>query len=303
MEALVFFFQLFVGGTITGLIYSLISLGFVIIYKSSQILNFAQGHFLMIGAYLGVVLATSYHLPFLAILLLVSVTAILVGFTIERFLLRPLIGESILSVVMATIGLASVIKSIIMISFGPEIRVFPTDLLGRFFNIGGLFTISSLIIYSFVGVGVFLVFFGVFYKWTRTGIGMRCLGDDQLAAQAAGVGIKKVYAISWSISGVVAFGGGILIGSISGVSSSLEMFGLKVFPTLILGGLESLSGVIIAGIVIGVLESITVGYLGFLMPVNIGSGVLRDVVPFIILIFILMVRPYGLFGLKEIEKV
>jgi branched-chain amino acid transport system permease protein len=131
---------------------------------------------------------------------------------------------------------------------------------------------------------------------------MRCLADDQLGAQAAGVSVKKIYAISWALAAVVAFGAGILVGNISGVSASLETFGLKVFPAIILGGLESLGGVIIAGMILGVLESITIGYLSFLMPVNIGSGVLRDVVPFIILIIILMVKPYGLFGLKEIEK-
>ena len=302
MEALTLFFQLLFGGVITGLVYSLIALGFVIIYKSSKIINFAQGHFLMVGAYLGVVLSTSYHLPFFVVLLITFATAILMGFMIERLILRPMIGESILSVIMATIGLASVIKCILMICFGPEIRVFPPALRGEIIYIGGS-PISSLMIYSFVAVGIFLAFFGAFYKWSRTGIAMRCLADDQLGAQAAGVDIKKVYAISWAIAAVVAFGGGILIGNISGVSSSLEIFGLKVFPAIILGGLESLSGVIIAGIILGVLESISIGYLSFLMPVNIGSGVLRDVVPFIILIFILMARPYGLLGLKEIEKV
>ena len=115
--------------------------------------------------------------------------------------------------------------------------------------------------------------------------------------------VKKAYGISWGIAAMVAFAGGILIGNISGVSSSLEPFGLKVFPAIILGGLESLMGAILGGLILGVLETITVGYLSFLMPVDVGSGVLRDVVPYIILIFILMVKPYGLFGLKDIEKV
>jgi len=300
MEGLVLFSQFLVGGIATGLVYSLIGLGFVIIYKASKVINFAQGYFLMIGAYLGV--ALSAKVPFLVAVVLTFMAAIVLGFIIEKIVLRPMIGEPILSVVMATIGMASVIKSALLIVFGPEIRVFPPILKGEIIHVGRL-PISSLMVYSFIAVGIFLLCFGVFYKWSRTGIAMRCLADDQLGAQASGVSVRKMYGISWAVAAFVAFGGGILVGNISGVSASLEPFGLKVFPAIILGGLESLTGVLIAGVILGVLESMTIGYLGFMMPVNIGSGVLRDVVPFIILIVILMVRPYGLFGLKEIEKV
>jgi len=302
MESLTNFFQLFLNGLLTGTIYSLIALGFVVIYKSSKIINFAQGHLLMVGSYLCVILVTSFHLSFVSALLLTFGFAIFLGLIIERLILRPLIGEPILSVVMATIGLASVIKSALMIICGPEIRVFPPILQGKILKFGGL-PVPYLTVYSFIGVGIFLLCFGAFYRYSRTGIAMRALADDQLAAQASGVSVKKAYGISWGIAAMVAFAGGILIGNISGVSSSLEPFGLKVFPAIILGGLESLMGAILGGLILGVLETITVGYLSFLMPVDVGSGVLRDVVPYIILIFILMVKPYGLFGLKDIEKV
>ncbi len=292
-----FFVQLVVVGLVIGSVYALIALGFVLIYKSSGVINFAQGELLMIGAYVCLWLTAGQNVPFVAALLVTLAIVAALGFIIERLLLRPMIGEPVLSVIMLTIGLSILFRGIAIILWGADTHVFPQIFPTEPINFGFI-EISQIYLWSLALSFVFLVAFTLFFKFTNIGVAMRAVADDQTAALSMGVSVKRVFAVAWAIAAIVAAVGGIMLGNINGVNQSLSHFGLKVFPVVILGGLDSIPGAILGGFIIGLLESLSSGYLD---PI-LGGGV-REVAPFVILVIVLMIKPYGLFGLKRIERV
>ncbi len=290
-----FFLQLLIQGLSVGFLYALAALGFVMIFKSSSVLNFAHGDLLAIGAFLFLVLAAWAKIPFLIAFFLTLIGCFVLGFIIERLFLRPLIGEALIMVIMLTVGLAAMFKGLLLFIFGGNLFAYPTflpeDISVRIGNIN----IAPVYVASFVISIIFLLLFGLFFKYSSQGIYMRSVADNQTAALSLGVHVRRVFALSWAIAALVCAMSGIILGIISGVNvHSISIIGLKVFPVVILGGLESIGGAIIGGIIIGVLETFTGGYI---------STSLREVVPYIILVFILLVKPYGLFGLVEIERV
>ena len=286
-----------VSGLVVGSVYAMVALGFVLIYKSSGVINFAQGEMLLTGAYLCQWLTVDVELHFAASLLITLAFSVVLGFSIERVCLRPMIGQPILSVIMLTIGLSSILRGLIILFWGTDTRVFPEIFPLDPIQIG-VVAISQVYISS-LGLSVlFLTMFSLFFKYTNIGIAMRASADDQTAALAVGISVKRVFAIAWAIAAVVASIGGFLLGQINGINISLAQFGLKVFPVVILGGLDSVAGAIVGGVLIGVLESLSSGYLDPL----VGGGV-RDVAPFVLLVIVLMVKPYGLFGQERIERV
>jgi len=287
------FLQLTITGLSMGMIYALVALGFVVIYKSSDVINFAQGEMLMFGAYLTFAFVAQFGLPWTAGVLLTLITAAFLGVLAETFVLRPLIGEPIISMIMATIGLSSVLRAIINAVWGPVPRQFPGFIPTDVVQIGSAAIGMDRLIAIGVAI-VFLVAFTLFFRYTREGIAMRAIADDQQAALSMGISIKRVFAIAWGIAGISAAVAGIILANIVGVSGDIGILGLRVFPVVILGGLDSIPGAIIGGIIIGLLEFYTGGY--------IGEG-LNLIVPFIVLIVVLMVRPYGLFGKEIIERV
>ncbi len=290
-----FFLQLLIEGISLGFIYSLAALGFVLIFKSSGVLNLAHGELLAIGAYIFLVLSTWANLPIILAFALTMAGSFLLGILIERVFLRPLIGEVLIQVIMLTVGLGVMFKGLLLIIFGGDrytFRPFLPDAL--ILNLGNI-TIPSVNVLAFLVGIIFLILFGLFFKYSSQGIFMRSVADNQEAAFSLGVHVRKVFALSWAIAALVAAISGIILGIINGINvNDLSGIGLKVFPVVILGGLDSIGGAIVGGILIGLLETFTAGYLG---------TSLREVVPYIALIFILMVRPYGLFGLKKIERV
>lgn len=292
-----FFLQLLINGLVTGSIYAMVALGFVLIYKATGILNFAQGELVLVGAYVCWCLVVQFHLPFLAAFVLTLIFAILLGLLLERCFLRPMIGEPIISVIMLTIGLADLLRAIVQAIWSTDTRVFPQVFPSAPVHLGN-FAISQVYLWSSICALFFLIIFTLFFKFSKTGIAMRAVADDQLAAQSLGISIKKVFAMAWCISAVVSAIGGVLLGNINGINSSLSFIGLKVFPCVILGGLDSVPGAIIGGLTVGVLESLSGGYL----DQYVGGGI-KDVFPFVILIIILMVKPYGLFGTEEVERI
>jgi branched-chain amino acid transport system permease protein len=226
------------------------------------------------------------------------VIAILLGLVIERGILRPLIGEPIISVIMVTFGFASVIRGFLNMTWGSDTRPFPALFSAQPFHLGPV-PISPVHLWSFVAVMVLLAAFSLFFKFSLIGMAMRATADNQQVAQSLGVSVKWVFALSWCIATVVSALGGIILGSVrGGVDFSLAELGLKVFPVVILGGLDSIPGAIVGGILIGVLENLAGGYLD---PI-LGGGV-KEVAPFVVLVIILMIRPYGLFGKVQIERV
>jgi len=292
-----FFLQLLLNGLVVGSIYSLVALGFVIIFKSSGILNFAQGEFLLLGAYVFLAVASA-HAPIGAALLLTFAFSAVLGIVLERLVLRPLIGEPIISVIMVTLGLSSVLRAIVQGIWGTDTRPLPSVFSLDPIQLGPL-PIARGYLYSAGCVAVLLVVLTLFFKYARPGIAMRATADSQQVALSMGISVRRIFALSWSIAAVVSAVGGILLATMrGGVDGSLAVLGLKVLPAVIVGGLDSIGGAILGGLLIGVLENLSGGYLD---PV-FGGGV-KEVAPFVALVLILMVRPYGLFGKVRIERV
>ncbi|MBL7203939.1 MAG: branched-chain amino acid ABC transporter permease [Desulfobacteraceae bacterium] len=287
--------QLLLSGLSMGSIYALVALGFVLIYKATSILNLAQGEFLMVGAYVCLSITIDFGLNFVASFMLTMVFSVFLGLAVERLVLRPLIGEPIISVIMVTIGLTYILRGLVIMIWGNDIRQFnifpeqPVDFWGV--------KLTYLYLYS-LGISiVLLTIFAIFFKYARTGIFMRAVADHQTAAQSMGISVKGVFAMSWCIAAVVSSIGGILVGNIAGVGVDLSYIGLKVLPAVILGGLDSILGAIIGGLIVGVLEFLSAGYLDPYIPA------INEVFPFIVLVLVLMIKPYGLFGTEEIERV
>ncbi|MEN6489064.1 MAG: branched-chain amino acid ABC transporter permease [Smithella sp.] len=290
-----FFLQLLVNGVCIGLLYGISAMGFVMIFKSSSVLNFAHGELLALGAFFFLALITWANLPIFVAFVLTLAGCFLLGYLIERVFIRPLIGEKLIFVIKLTVGLAAMFKGIILFIWGGDLQTYPKFLPDFMALRWGSIYIAPVYTATLVISIVFLVLFGLFFKKSSQGIYMRSVADNQKAALSLGVHVRRVFALSWAIAALVASMSGIVLGIINGVNvHDLSSIGLKVFPVVILGGLDSISGAIIGGIIIGLLETFTGGYL---------SPSLRDVVPYIVLVFILLVKPYGLFGLVEIESV
>ncbi len=287
------FIQLTLTGLTNGAILSLAALGFVLIYKSSDVINFAQGEFLLIGAYVTYAIVAQFGVFWPLGMLLTLLVAVALGVVVERLVLRPMIGEPIISVIMVTIGLSSLLRAIVSTIWGTLPRAFPAFIPTHPVNILGA-TVGADRLWAMAIAGLMLGIFTIFFRRSKEGIAMRAVADDQQAALSMGISVKKIFAWAWSIAAATAAVAGALVANIVGVSGELSHFGLRVFPVVILGGLDSIPGAIVGGIIIGLLEAYTGGY--------IGQG-LNQIIPFAVLILILMVRPYGLFGQVRIERV
>ncbi len=287
------FIQLTLTGLTSGAILALAALGFVLIYKSSDVINFAQGEFLLVGAYVSYAMIVQFGFPWPVGMLVTMLVAIALGVTVERLVLRPMIGEPIISVIMVTIGLSSLLRAIVNTIWGTLPRAFPSFIPSYPVKILTA-TVGADRLWAIVISVIMLGLFTVFFRRSREGIAMRAVADDQQAALSMGISVKKIFAWAWSIAAMTAAIAGALVANIVGVSGELSNFGLQVFPVVILGGLDSIPGAIAGGLIIGLLQAYTGGY--------IGQG-LNLVIPFIVLIVILMVRPYGLFGQEIIERV
>jgi branched-chain amino acid transport system permease protein len=292
---MLFFIQLLIQGLSIGFLYAIAALGFVMIFKSSSVLNFAHGQLLAIGAFLFLVFAAWAGLPIPLAFLMTLLGSFVLGFVIERLFLRPLIGEALVEVIMMTIGLAYMFRGLLLFIFGGNLFNYP-DFLPKNLSIQwGAVSVPPVYMATFIIGIIFLLLFGFFFKYSSQGIYMRSVADNQTAALSLGVHVRRVFALSWAIASVVCAMSGIILGIINGINvHQLGDVGLKVFPVVILGGLESIGGAIIGGVIIGLVETFTGGYV---------STSLREVVPYILLVLILLLKPYGLFGLKEIERV
>jgi branched-chain amino acid transport system permease protein len=292
-----FFVLLLSNGVLIGLMYSLIALGFVLVYKATDAINFAQGEFVMIAGFIVVAGLVLYGLPLVAALVLGLVLMIAFGFGLERVMLRPLIGRPIIAVVMATIGLAAVLRGFGPLVWGAQTKPLVLPIPDAPIIWGPLF-IPPI---QLVGAGVSLVFlavFGWFFLRSRKGIAMRAVADSQQVAMAMGINVERYFALAWAMTGIVSLLGGAIWGSLLGVDVHLALVGLKVFPVVILGGLDSIPGAIVGGLVVGIVENVAAGYV----DPYVGGGT-KDFAPYVLMIIALMVRPYGIFGKPIIERV
>lgn len=295
---MIFLIQLLVTGFALGMVYALVAIGFVIILKCSNVFNIAQGHFVLIGGYLGYTFLVTFGLSVWVSLLFSVGVAILLGLLIERFALRPLIGQPELAVIMMTIALASVLEGFVTLIWGGQYKTYHGVLPTLTLNLGQISVPSeSLIglIVSIVTVGIFALLF----RYTKIGLAMRATAEDLQVVQSLGIKATTVYAASWIIACVVGVIGGILLGGVSGVSIPLAEVGMKAFAVVLLGGANSIGGAIVAGVILGMLENVASGYLDPLLP----GGGLSQIFPFLVMLIVLIFRPYGLFGMARIERV
>ena len=291
-----FFLNLLVNGIVVGALYALVALGFVLIYKASGVINLAQGELVLLGAYIGLTFTTELNLPFALALLLTIVVSALVGVAIERAVLRPFIGEPPISIIMVTMGLSFLIKAVIHGIWGTDMRSFQGLFRSQPIIIGPV-AISEVFLWGLVAALILLLLLNAFFKYSMLGIAMRATADDEQAALSMGISVKRVLAATWAVAAMVAAVGGIFLGNIAGVNPLLTSYGLKVLPVAILGGLDSIPGAILGGFIIGILEALTGGYLDQYL-----TG-MKEVVPFVVMIIILLIKPYGLFGKEIIERV
>jgi branched-chain amino acid transport system permease protein len=287
------FIQLTVTGLSSGAVLALAALGFVLIYKASGVINFAQGQFLLVGAFVvwALTVDAGWHWA-LAVAGAIAV-AIVLGLVIERLILRPLVGEPTISVIMVTIGLAQVLGALVQIVWGTNPRQFPEFIPSDPVTIAGA-RVGENRLWAVGLAAVALVAFGLFFQRSRHGIAMRAVADDQQAALTMGISVRRTFALAWALAGVSAVVGGILVANLTGVSGDVSNVGLLVFPVVIVGGLDSVPGAIVGGAIIGLLTAYTGGYVG---------GGLEEVIPYVALVAILLVKPYGLFGQVRIERV
>jgi branched-chain amino acid transport system permease protein len=293
-----FFLQLVVTGFSLGMVYALIAIGLVIIIKCTNAFNIAQGHFVLIGGYLGYTFLVSFHLPIWATLILAVVTAIIMGLLIERLTLRPLMGQSELAIIMMTIALSVVLEGLATLIWGGEYKTYHGVLPTVVLKLRDISIPSESLIGLIVSI-VTVVILMFFFRYTKMGLAMRATAEDLHVVQSVGIKATTVYAISWVIACVVGVIAGILLGGVSGVMIPLAEVGGKAFAVVLLGGVNSIGGAIMAGVMLGVLENVAAGYLDPLLP----RGGLANVFPYIVMIIVLIFKPHGLFGLVRIERI
>ncbi|MGE5271656.1 MAG: branched-chain amino acid ABC transporter permease [Thiohalocapsa sp.] len=284
-------------GVMIGLMYALIALGFVLIYKATDAINFAQGEFVMFAGFIAAAAANAVGMGFWASAAVAIAGMIALGFGLERVVLRPLIGQPIIAVVMATIGLAAVLRGGAVIMFGAGTQAIVMPIGDTPLYLGPV----MLPPVQLVGAGVSIVFlaaFTWFFLKSRIGIAMRAVADSQQVAMAMGINVRRYFALAWAMAGVVSALGGIVWGAMLGVDNQLALVGLKVFPVVILGGLDSVLGAVVGGLIVGLVENLAAGYL----DPYVGGGT-KDFAPYVLMIAALMLRPEGMFGRRRIERV
>lgn len=282
----------------SGAVYTLMALSVVIIFKASAVFNFAHGSVVALMAFLAWSFVVQLHFPlWLSFICLVAVIFIL-SWLIQRLVLQPLTGQPLLAAVMATIALGEVLAGIITLIWPGPGRTFPAIIPSKVFHFGNIILASESLINFLVSALAFGVFI-LFFQRTRLGLAMRGTAEDHQLARSEGIKVTRIFAFSWVIAMLMAAVGGILMGNLHGVDQSpLSSLGMKSLSLVILGGMESIGGAVIAGLIVGVVEVLGAGYL----DPYVGGG-LEEVFPFVILILVLLVRPYGLFGYKRIERV
>ncbi|MGQ0571828.1 MAG: branched-chain amino acid ABC transporter permease [Armatimonadota bacterium] len=294
-------------GLAVGSIYALIALGFALLYKSTKILNLAHGELVLFGGYLAIALTRSLgSLPvWLAFILAIIGTlaaAAALGFVIERGIMRPLYGQSVLSVIIVTLALGYIIRGAMVGLWGGDTRQFPPVVPAGVARVGEL-VIPEVGIWSALVALVLLALFSLFFRYSLWGIAMRAAANEQLTASTLGVSLKRVFAYAWAFAAIAASVGGILLGLWLGVNFALGYVGLKALAAVILGGLDSIPGAILGGFIIGIVENILGGYIDANVALfGIQLYGFKEITPFLVILLVLLIKPYGLFGTEHIER-
>ncbi|ESW79965.1 ABC transporter permease [Mesorhizobium sp. LSJC285A00] len=291
-----FVVEVLVGGLLSGVMYSLVAIGFVLIYKTSGVLNFAQGSMVLFAA-LTFVSLVERGIPFALALLITFAVMVALGFTIERTVLRPLVNRSPMTLFMATLGLSYIIEGAAQLIWGTQVHGLDLGIDDTPFEVGGIL-ISSFDLLAAGIAAVMVAGLSAFFYWTRIGLAFRAVADDQFAALAVGLRLPRIWGTVWTAAGFVALVAGLLWGARLGVQFSLSLIVLKALPVLVLGGFDSILGAIVGGLIIGASEKLAEVYLG---PF-VGGGI-EGWFAYALALVVLLVRPSGLFGQKIVERV
>ena len=287
------FAQVLFSGLALGSIYGLVALGFAVIFKATEVFNFAQGMFVVCGAYLAFTATSMLELPFpLAVLFIVGAAAVL-GVLAQMFLIQPLSGHGMLSVIMMTIALSIVLRAAIEMMFGAQGRTLNTPLPTGIFLLGEL-RISKLHLTAALTSWACMAAFGAFFRYTSVGLLMRATADGHEAAVVSGINVNMMNRMAWAVGSVLAAVGGLFLGQLQIVSTELEGIGLLALPAVVIGGMQSIPGAIVGGLLVGLVEQFAASYI---------SPKSSDIVIYVLLLMILMMRPWGLFGQRELGRV
>lgn len=288
-----YLFNLIVSGVIVGSLYGIIAMGFAVIYRATGMINFAQGEVMMLTAYTAYALQLNLNFSFPLTVMATVAIAMIVGILLERLFIRPMLGEPMFARVLVTIGLAVVIRSIVIMAWGAEAKPFPAAFPVGIIHIGPIAIYPSQL-FVVVSLVVLSTFSWVFFKYSRMGIAMRATANSESTALLMGINVPRLYSLAWAISALFAAFAGLSFSLMFSVEPSMSYMGLRAFPATILGGLDSVGGGAAAGVIIGIVENLVGGYLG--------RG-LKEIAGFVLIVAVLMVRPYGMFGQREIERV
>ena len=288
-----YFIQLLVSGIAAGMVYGFIGMGFAMIYRATGVVNFAQGELMMLVAYVAFTLAGTFKLGFWPLLFASVAVSVVIGLVVEVALIRPMLGQPVFSTVMVTIGLAVILRSVVVLIWGADPMPLATGLSKVPIRIGPAGVYPA----QLHALGIMAVVVGglwAFFRYSRVGIAMRATANLQTVALLMGIDVKRIFALSWALSAGLAAIAGVLVGVIYDLEPGMWLTGLRSFPAVILGGLDSVFGAALGGILIGVVENMSEGY--------IGRG-MKEIAGFLLILVVLMVRPYGLFGRPDIERV
>lgn len=291
-----FLAELAINGALVGLMYALVASGIVLVYKSSGVVNLAQGGFVMAGAYLVWAYIARLGLGLIPGILAAAASMGALGWLTERLALRRMIGQPVIMILMLTFGLEVVLRGAVPGTLGADTKPMPIPISQAPVWLGDILVNRTYILGAAVAV-VMVALLALFFR-TRAGIAMRAVSDDHLAAWAVGIPVERTVALSWAVSGAVAAVTGVLWGAVQGVDWSLSLLLIKALSVAVLGGLDSLSGVVLAGLIVGVFESVISGYV----DPFVGGGT-REVVAAVVIFLTVLIRPYGLFGREVIERV
>lgn len=285
--------QQIISGLAVGCVYGLVALGFVLIFKATEVINFAQGEMMMLGAFVAFTLINIAHVPFVFAFLLTPIICAGIGILLERTVIRPLVGEPIVSIIMVTIGLSVVLRAFAGMIWSYDTLDFPHVFSEKAVKFMGI-VVAPIYIWVIAITVTLVILLYVFFKFTTVGISLQASAQNPLSSLLMGVSVKRVYSITWAISAMVGAVAGILVAPITFLNCNMGLLGLKAFPAAVIGGFNSIPGAIVGGLVIGVSENLAGGYL----PLGF-----KDVFAYGVMLVVLMIRPEGIFGTHEQKKV
>lgn len=280
-------------GFASGGLYVLAALGFVIIFKASNVFNFALGEMMMFGAYLFFAMTVQLHFGWPVAVLAALAGSVVLAIVIDRVLLQPLLGQPVIILVMVTLGVGSMIKGASGMIWGPDIVQLPDFLPRKPIFIGDIL-IPGKLAWGFVTVGVLAAAFMAYYRCSRAGVAIRATASDQITAESLGINVRRIFSLTWAIAGILAGASGIVVGALNGITPQLGAVALNVLAVVMLAGISSVGGVIVAGIFIGWVETLVGAYLG---------AAWQNFMPYLVVLLVMTVKPNGLFGEQQIERI